>query len=240
MASSMMQNMIDPAEACNNVSQDAISLFHRYLTSDDVTGGRARSVVTPLGETFRPCCRVSTSEVCKKNNNLATLATKACWVGRVTIGAISRFAIALRLVQIPGFNATDTTDSEPPKSAVTVVAWKQPLGRAPVLLYILQGRSEARDALFFSFRFFTYPRYKLLSPRSFNNNFCCRTSAPTIITNNISNERTQQSLPTNQPLTASSSEQSILDFPDDTCRILLRDTRFCSRATKSQTPDVSS
>jgi hypothetical protein len=129
----------------------------------------------------------------------------------------------------------DTTDSEPPKSAVTVVAWKQPLGRAPVLLYILQGRSEARDALFFSFRFFKYPRYKLLSPRSFNNNFCCRTSAPTIITNNISNERTQQSLPTNQPLTASSSEQSILDFPDDTCRILphlLRDARFCSRANQ--------
>jgi hypothetical protein len=153
MASSMMQNMIDPAEACKNVSQDVISLFHRYLTLDDVTGGRARSVVTPLGETFRPCCRVSTSEVCKKNNNLATLATKACWVGRVTIGAISRFAIALRLVQIPGFNATDTTGSEPPKSAVTVVAWKQPLGRAPVLLYILQGRSEARDALFFRFGF---------------------------------------------------------------------------------------
>ena len=52
-------NIIDQAEARKNVSQDVISLFHRYLTLDDVTGGRARSVVTPLGETFRPCCRDS-------------------------------------------------------------------------------------------------------------------------------------------------------------------------------------
>jgi hypothetical protein len=228
--------MIDPAEACKNVSQDVISLFHRYLTLDDVTGGRARSVVTPLGETFRPCCRVSTSEVCKKNNNLATLATKACWVGRVTIGAISRFAIGSDpRFQCHGHDRFRTTQKCRHCGCLEATAWK---GASLTIHTARPIRGEGRS--FFSFRFFTYPRYKLLLPRSFNNNFCCRTSAPTIITNNISNERTQQSLPTNQPLTASSSEQSILDFPDDTCRILLRDTRFCSRATKSQTPDVSS
>jgi hypothetical protein len=71
----------------------------------------------------------------------------------VTIGAISRFAIALRLVQLPGFNATDTTDSEPPKSAVTVVAWKQPLGRAPFSYTYCKADPRRGTPFFFRFGF---------------------------------------------------------------------------------------
>lgn len=152
--------------------------------------------------------------------------------GRVTIGAISRLRSSRywssSQVSMPRTRPIPTTQS-------TVVAWKQPLGRAPgsAIHTARPIRCEGRLFFFFSVRFFSIRDTGFSPPpHSFNNHSAAGQAPPRSLTTT----RTQQSL---LPATAP-CEQSILDFPDHTCRILLPEARFCSRATKSQTPDVSS
>ena len=131
----------------------------------------------------------------------------------------------------PRFQCHGHDRFRPPKSAV--VAWKQPLGRAPgsAIHTARPIRCEGRLFFFFSVRFFSIRDTGFSPPpHSFNNHSAAGQAPPRSLTT------TRQSL---LPATAP-CEQSILDFPDHTCRILLPEARFCSRATKSQTPDVSS
>lgn len=104
-----------------------------------------------------------------------------------------------------------------------------------VLLYILQGRSDVRDGFFFSFRF-GFSLSVIQASHHHHTHLTTTLLPDKRPPRSLTTTRTQQSL---LPATAP-CEQSILDFPDHTCRILLPEARFCSRATKSQTPDVSS
>jgi hypothetical protein len=134
------------------------------------------------------------------------------------LGAISHFAIALRLVQLPGFNATDTTDSDHPK--VPWLLGSNQLGRAPFWQSIHTARPIRGEGRFFFFFFFGFSSIRdtvLLSPpRSFKHQLLL----PDKRTHDHYQQQRHQpvtpTVPTNQTnfLTAFlRTEQSILDFP---------------------------
>ena len=152
--------------------------------------------------------------------------------GRVTIGAISRLRSSRywssSQVSMPRTRPIPTTQS-------TVVAWKQPLGRAPGFAIHTARPIRCEGRLFFSFRF-GFSLSVIQASHHHHTHLTTTLLPDKRPPRSLTTTRTQQSL----LLATATCEQSILDFPDHTCRILLPEARFCSRATKSQTPDVSS